>query len=93
MLDHPLITGENAAADLVADLLLKYGGEPAEAHQFGITSPQSGSSLASRGHARFRLLIGARLKPGDGRSHIFGDNLAELRRCCKLDRRKRGGLQ
>jgi hypothetical protein len=31
--DHPLITGENAAADLFADLLLNQGGKRAEAHQ------------------------------------------------------------
>jgi hypothetical protein len=31
--DHSLVAGENAAADLFADLLLEQGGEPAEAHQ------------------------------------------------------------
>jgi hypothetical protein len=32
--DHALVAGENAAADLFANLLLNQGGEPAEAHQF-----------------------------------------------------------
>jgi hypothetical protein len=32
--DHPLVAGENAAADLFADLLLNSGGEPAETYQF-----------------------------------------------------------
>jgi len=32
--DHPLVAGENAAADLLGDLFLRQLGEPAEAHQF-----------------------------------------------------------
>jgi uncharacterized protein (DUF1330 family) len=43
--DHPLVTRENAAADIFADLLFGQGGEPAEAQQ---SLPKSGSLLLPR---------------------------------------------
>ena len=75
-----VVAGENAAPNLFANLLLKQGGEPAEAHHLGINSSQLGSSLAARGRRNAQPLSMRGVKvisphrPDDQHAMIY-DNL------------------